>query len=99
MILAKKAIGASLVALCALAASASAEWKPIKPIEFVVGAGPGGGSDQFARSTQIIIQKYNLVPTSIIVSNKPGGASAEAEDYEKAAGTHAHKVGLGNNNS
>jgi putative tricarboxylic transport membrane protein len=98
MILAKKAIGASLVGLCALAAPASAEWKPTKPIEFVVGAGPGGGSDQFARTVQLIIQKYNLVPTSIIVSNKPGGASAEAQVYVKAAGADPHKVVFGNNN-
>ena len=53
----------ALVALAvALAASpARAEWKPTKPVEFVVTSGPGGGTDNFARLVQAIVTKYKLM--------------------------------------
>src|ERR1700719_1888264 len=31
-------------------AAANAAWQPTKPIEFIATAGPGGGSDNFARA-------------------------------------------------
>ena len=37
------------------AAPAAAEWRPSKPIEFVATAGPGGGTDNLARTVQSII--------------------------------------------
>lgn len=69
-----------------------AEWKPNRPVEFVVSAGPGGGTDQFARVVQSIIQKYQLMPVSIIVANKSGGAGTESFVYGKAAAGDPHKV-------
>jgi len=51
------------------------EWQPTRPVEFVVAAGAGGGSDIFARTVQSIIVKYNLMPQSIVVLNK-GAAPA-----------------------
>ncbi len=77
---------------------ASAQWKPTRPIEFIVAAGPGGGSDQFARLVQSVIQKHQLAPVSIIVSNKGGGAGTEAFVYAKAAGNDPHKVVFSTNN-
>jgi putative tricarboxylic transport membrane protein len=34
------------------AGPAAAQWKPTKPVEFVVPSGAGGGTDQFARLVQ-----------------------------------------------
>lgn len=33
-----------------LAGPAAAQWQPKKPLELVVGAGPGGGTDQFCQA-------------------------------------------------
>jgi putative tricarboxylic transport membrane protein len=84
-----------IYAFCALAAFpavAQADWKPNKPLEFVVGASPGGGTDQFARIVQSIIQKHNLLDVSIKVVNKPAGAGAESFTYGKMSGTDPHKL-------
>jgi tripartite-type tricarboxylate transporter receptor subunit TctC len=43
------------------AGQAQAEWKPTKSIEFVVTAGPGGGTDNFARAVQNVITKHKLI--------------------------------------
>ncbi len=87
-------IASVLVASCAAFApiAAQAEWKPNRPVEFIVSAGPGGGTDQFARIVQSIIQKYQLLPVSVIVSNKSGGAGTEAFVYAKSATGDANKV-------
>jgi putative tricarboxylic transport membrane protein len=77
---------------------AAAEWAPNKPIEFVVASGAGGGTDQFARLVQSIIQKHELLKVPVIVSNKGGGAGTEAFVYGKLAGNDAHKVIFGTNN-
>ncbi|HET9024314.1 MAG TPA: tripartite tricarboxylate transporter substrate binding protein, partial [Burkholderiaceae bacterium] len=45
------AVAATALVLLPPAASA-ADWKPTKPVEFVVPSGPGGGTDQFARLVQ-----------------------------------------------
>ncbi|MBI2585823.1 MAG: tripartite tricarboxylate transporter substrate binding protein, partial [Rhodospirillales bacterium] len=55
----------------------AAEWKPTKNVEFIIPAGTGGGADQMARMTQGIVQKHNLMPVSMVVINKAGGAGAE----------------------
>ena len=39
----------------------SGPWKPSRTVEFIVAAGPGGGSDQLARTVQSIVQKYELL--------------------------------------
>ena len=52
-------------AVCAVTfgftAAAQAEWKPTKPVEFVVTSGAGGGTDTFARTIQSIIAKNKLM--------------------------------------
>ncbi len=58
--------------------ASAADWQPNRPVEFVVAAGAGGGSDIFARTVQSIIVKYNLMPQPIVVLNKGGGSGAEA---------------------
>ena len=64
----KKALTAATALVAALGISAAeAAWKPTKPVEFVVSSGPGGGTDQFARTVQSIITKYNLLDQPIVV--------------------------------
>lgn len=87
-----------LLATAAFAAPAAAEWKPVKPVEFVVASGPGGGTDQFARLIQSIIQKHELMPVNMIVTNKGGGAGTEAFVYAKIGGADPHKLTFGTNN-
>src|SRR6187431_387613 len=43
-----------------LSGAADAAWQPAKPIEFIATAGPGGGTDNFARAVQSIITKHKL---------------------------------------
>ena len=57
---------------------ATAEWKPTKPIEFIATAGPGGGTDNLARTIQSVITKHKLIDQPVVVVNKPGGSGAEA---------------------
>lgn len=83
----------------AFAPAAMAEWKPAKPIELIVSAGPGGGSDQFARTIQSIVQKYKLVDVPVIVANKGGGAGAETFLVGKTDGGDPNKLLFGNNNA
>jgi putative tricarboxylic transport membrane protein len=90
-------LAAGAVACLALTAEASA-FTPTKPIEFVVTAGAGGGTDIFARTIQAIIQKNNLVPQPIVVTLKGGGSGAEGFVYGKAGAGDAHRVVLATSN-
>jgi tripartite-type tricarboxylate transporter receptor subunit TctC len=87
----KLAVAAGIIAGFA-AGAAQAAWQPEKPIEFIASAGPGGGTDQFARVVQSVAQKYDLVPTSIVVTNKGGGAGTEAFVYGEGIKGDPHKV-------
>lgn len=87
------------IALAACAAPAKdGVWSPTRPIEFVVAAGPGGGSDQLARTVQAIVQKHKLIDSSVIVTNKGGGSGSEAFVYAKGAAGDPHKVVFATNN-
>ena len=59
----------------------AADWKPKKPVEFIIMAGTGGGADQIARLLRGLIEKKNLSPRPFIPINKPGGSGAEALRY------------------
>src|SRR6476469_7091665 len=48
------AVAATAVTLSLVCATAAADWKPTQPVEFIVTAGPGGGTDNFARTIQSI---------------------------------------------
>lgn len=78
--------------------AADGPWTPTRPIEFIVAAGPGGGSDQLARTVQSIVQKYGLIDGSVIVTNKGGGSGSEAFVYAKGAAGDPHKVVFATNN-
>ncbi len=90
----------ALVVTAALAAmvstTAAAQWKPRKPVEFIIMAGTGGGADQIARLLQGLIEKKKLSPRPFIPINKPGGSGAEALRYlqDKAGDDHVVLVTL-----
>ena len=67
----------AIAALCASDIAASAAWEPVRPVEFIVPAGTGGGADQMARTIQGIVTKHNLMKQPMVVINKSGGAGGE----------------------
>ena len=72
-----------VVGIGSLFAAAQAEQAtyPDQPIELVVPASAGGGSDIMARLIVDIIQKNNFSSQTIMVVNKPGGSSAAGHSY------------------
>ena len=81
----KKSVVCSLaIAFCVIAvmipADAKAEY-PDKPIEFVVHAAAGGGSDLFSRTVAHILEKEGLVKQKINVVNRTGGSGTVAMNY------------------
>ncbi|HKA40854.1 MAG TPA: tripartite tricarboxylate transporter substrate binding protein [Burkholderiales bacterium] len=61
--------------------TASAQWKPEKPVEIVVGTSPGGPQDRTGRTIQRILQDQKLVTTPVNVVNKAGGGGAVGLSY------------------
>jgi putative tricarboxylic transport membrane protein len=61
--------------ICLTLVQAASEWKPTKPITFVVPYAPGGGSDVLGRSIVTVIDSGKLSPVTIMVENKPGGGA------------------------
>ena len=70
---------AGAAALAATSFNTLAEgWEPVKPIDFVIMAGAGGGADQIARFIQSVAEKNDMTPRPLIPNNKGGGSGAEA---------------------
>ena len=92
-------LAVGLIATFTSASPAGAEWKPSRPIEFVVTSGAGGGTDNFARIVQAIIVKHKLAEQAIVVVNKGGGSGAEGYLYAKGAAGEPHKLIFGTNNA
>ncbi|NVO16294.1 MAG: tripartite tricarboxylate transporter substrate binding protein [Rhodoplanes sp.] len=90
-------LSVALLASVPIAADA-ASWQPIKPIEFVVTSGAGGGTDNFARVVQAIILKYKFIDQAIIVTNKGGGSGAEGFVYAKMQAKDPYKLTFGTSN-
>lgn len=63
------------------AGNAAAASFPSKPVNLIVHAGAGGGSDIFARTLASAFEKNKLLPQPIVVENKPGGSGAIAFGY------------------
>jgi putative tricarboxylic transport membrane protein len=88
----------TLLFLSASGGIAAAQWQPTKPVEIVVSAGAGGGTDQLARLIQSVIVKHKLMDQATVVINKGGGSGAEGYLYMKLASGDSHKVIVGTNN-
>ena len=84
------AFGLGVIGL--VAGPATAAWQPTRTVEFIVPAGTGGGADQMARMIQGIVQKHNLMPQSLVVINKSGGAGAEGFLDVKSSARNPHKI-------
>ena len=82
---------ASLLGL-GFAAPAAAAWEPMRPVEFVIPAGTGGGADQMARTIQGIVTKHNLMKQPLVVVNKSGGAGGEGFLDVKSSANNPHKI-------
>jgi putative tricarboxylic transport membrane protein len=90
-------IGVVLAATIGSATPAFAQsWKPSKGIEFIVGAGSGGGNDRTARVVQKILQERALIPTPMVVVNKPGAGGVIAQDYLNTHPGDAHYLMITN---
>src|SRR3979409_2441729 len=87
---------ASLLATSGLS-PALAEFKPTRPIEFVVHGGPGSGNDVFARALIAIIDQEKFAPVRFQVLNKPGGGSTAAGAYIASKPPDAHVIGCWTN--
>lgn len=72
-------------------------FKPSRPIEVVVHAAPGGGSDVLARAIAEINEREKLMPQRMQVLNKPGGGSAVANAYLAEKKGETHTIGLTTN--
>ena len=69
--------------LCFGALPVGAQEYPSKPIEVVVGAAPGGGTDMIARAVADVAPKY--VGQPLVVVNKVGAAMTIAAQYVASA--------------
>jgi tripartite-type tricarboxylate transporter receptor subunit TctC len=67
-------------------------WEPVKPIDFVIMAGPGGGADQIARFVQSVVEKHKMSPRPLVPNNKGGGSGAEALIALKGASDPDHTI-------
>jgi putative tricarboxylic transport membrane protein len=91
-------LAATVLATMAVAVPAFA-WTPTKSIEFVATAGPGGGTDNFARAVQAAIVKNKLVDQPIVVVNKAGGSGAEGYTYVKGMAGDPYRLVFGTSNA
>ena len=73
-----------------LAAWGSGGKFPSKPIEYVVQASPGGGSDTFVRVVANILTKEKILTVPIVVVNKPGGGGAVSYKYTASKAGDPH---------
>jgi len=89
-------LGACLVAATAcMAASASAQSYPNKPVRIMVGASPGGGTDIIAR---LLAQKFALaMGQPFVVENRPGASNTIAADVAAKAPADGYTLLLATN--
>jgi putative tricarboxylic transport membrane protein len=67
---------AAFLAAGACSSPASSRSYPTSPIDIVVPAPPGGGSDNLARAIQDVIAHERFATQPVTVSNRPGGSGA-----------------------
>lgn len=96
-----KTVAVAIATVTAIAwsprATLAQDWRPEKAVEFVVGAGPGGGNDNIARTIQRILQQNKLVNVPINVVNKPGAGGAIAIAYIQQNAGKGNFIAVGSN--
>ena len=74
-----------LLLVCIVSFAAVGPWAeaayPEKPIEMLIHASPGGGSDLFCRAIAQILEKENIVKQKIQVASRRGGGGTQALNY------------------
>lgn len=80
-----------VVSACSSNASGTGNF-PVKPIELIAPATPGGGWDLTARSIQKILQEEELIENPINVVNKPGGGGEVGWKYLEQQDAHVSAV-------
>ncbi len=88
---------ACLAAACLAGNAAAQAWKPADPVEIIVGAGPGGGNDNTARTLQKLFQEARLVQVPINVVNRAGAGGAIALVYLNQQAGKANYLGVTSN--
>lgn len=69
------------VLLACAAPAAAAEFYAGKTVEMIVGGGPGGGYDIYARAVARHLGRHIPGEPSVVVKNMPGAGSAKAAQY------------------
>lgn len=91
----KKILGGMAVACLALCSqTAMAAWPNDKPIELVVGFGPGGGTDVMARVLGRFMEKRLGDSARIVVINKPGSGGELAAAHVQNARPDGYTLGM-----
>jgi len=85
-------LGGAAAGIVASGASAQRAWEPVRPVQFIVPAGTGGGADQMARVISGIVSKHNLMKQPMVVVNKAGGAGAEGFLEAKGSRGNPHML-------
>ena len=88
---------ACLAAAALSAAAAAQAWTPTEVVEIIVGAGPGGGNDNTARTMQKLFQEARLVHVPINVTNRAGAGGALALLYLNQQSGRGNFLGLTSN--
>jgi len=83
----------TFIVLTLAAASAYAQWKPEKPVEYVIGFAAGGGNDKTARVMQKIWKESKWLE-NILVVNKVGGGGALSYTYTNQHPGDAHYIAV-----
>jgi putative tricarboxylic transport membrane protein len=80
-------IGASVapIVLASSRFSFAQAWVPTRDVELVIPFGVGGGSDLLARIIGKVIVEEKLIPTPLVMNNRPGGGGAVGIGYVSAS--------------
>ncbi|MGE0559427.1 MAG: tripartite tricarboxylate transporter substrate binding protein [Burkholderiales bacterium] len=76
----------------------SADWKPERAVELIVGTAPGAAPDKTARAIQRIWQAQGIFDGALSVINKPGGGNLIAWNYLNQHAGNGHYLMIGNLN-
>ncbi len=71
-------------------------WQPTRAVEVISGTGVGGAQDRTARTLQAIVQTGKLVPTQLVVVNKPGGSGTLSVLYLNRTNGDGHALLVSN---